>query len=149
VDTSGDPGSGAERGEALRLAVLVMLEKLSPTERAAYILRAAFDYSYRLIAAILQIEEPNTRQLVHRARKHIADGRRRPVSSGEQRRLLDAFIAAAQQGDMAALEGLFAEDVVSCSDGGEIVRTARVPVAGSKRLAMFVAAVTSHFWEAA
>ena len=117
VDTSADPGLGAERGEALRLAVLVLLETLSPTERAAFILREAFDYSYRQISDILQMEEANTRQLVSRARKHIADGRRTPVSSGEQRRLLEAFIAAARKGDMAALEGLLAEDVFSCSDG--------------------------------
>lgn len=104
VDTSGDPRLGAERGEALRLAVLVLLEKLSPTERAAYILREAFDYSYRQIADILQMEEANTRQLVSRARKRIADGRRTPVSSDQQRRLLEAFIAAAQKGDMVALE---------------------------------------------
>ena len=106
VDTSVDPGLGVERGEALRLAVLVLLEKLSPTERAAYILREAFDYAYRQIADILQMEEANTRQLVSRARKHIADDRRTPVRSGEQRRLLEAFVAAAQKGDMAALEGL-------------------------------------------
>ena len=106
VDTSGDPGLRAERGEALRLAMRVLLEKLSPTERAAYVLREAFDYSYRQIADILQMEEANTRQLVSRARKHIADGRRAPVSSGEQQRLLAAF-AAAQKGDMAALDGSF------------------------------------------
>ena len=106
VDTSVDPGLGVERGEALRLAVLVLLEKLSPTERAAYILREAFDYAYRQIADILQMEEANTRQLVSRARKHIADDRSTPVRSGEQRRLLEAFVAAAQKGDMAALEGL-------------------------------------------
>ena len=122
VDTSADPGLGAERREALRLAVLVLLEKLSPTERAAYILREAFDYSYRQIADILQMEEANTRQLVSRARKHIADGRRTPVSAGEQRRLLEAFIAAAQQGNMAALEGLFTEHVVSCSAVGLCAR---------------------------
>jgi RNA polymerase sigma factor (sigma-70 family) len=107
VDTSADTGLGAERDEALRLAVLVLLEKLSLTELAAYILRQAFDYSYRQIADILQMEEANTRQLVSRARRHIADGRRTPVSSGEQRRLLEAFIAAAQKGDMAALEARF------------------------------------------
>jgi RNA polymerase sigma factor (sigma-70 family) len=121
VYAGSDPGLGAERGEALRLAVLVLLEKLAPTERAAYILREAFDYSYRQIAKILQMGEANTRQLVSRARKHIADGRRTPVRSGEQRRLLDAFVAAAQQGNMAALEGLFSEDVVSRSDSGGIV----------------------------
>jgi RNA polymerase sigma factor (sigma-70 family) len=111
VDTSADPGIGAERGEALRLAVLLLLEKLSPTERAAYVLREAFDYPYDQIASILQMEEANVRQLVSRARKHIADGRRTSVSSNEQRRFLEAFIAAAQKGEMTALEGLFAEDV--------------------------------------
>ena len=105
VDTKADPELGAERGEALKFAVLVLLEKLSPTERAAYILREAFDYSHRQIADVLQMEEANTRQVVSRARKHIADGRRTPASSGEQRRLLEAFIAAAQKGDMASLEG--------------------------------------------
>jgi RNA polymerase sigma factor (sigma-70 family) len=123
VDTGTAPGLGAERAEALKLAVQELLEKLSPTERAAYVLREAFDYSYRQIAYMLQMEEANTRQLVSRARKHIADDRRTPVSSDEQRRFLEAFIDAAQNGDMAGLEGLFVEDVVSYSDGGGIVRT--------------------------
>jgi RNA polymerase sigma-70 factor (ECF subfamily) len=147
VDTSSDPGLGAERGEALRLAVLLLLGKLSPTERAAYVLREAFDYSYRQIADILQMEEANARQLVSRARKHIADGRRTTVSSDEQRRFLEAFIDAARKGDLAGLESLFAEDVVSYSDGGGIVRAARVPVSGRKRVATFIAAVASHFWK--
>src|SRR5437763_6386853 len=86
VDTSSDPGIGAERGEALKLALLLLLEKLSPTERAAYVLREAFDYPYREIADILQIEEANVRQLVSRARKHIEDGRRASVTPNEQRR---------------------------------------------------------------
>jgi RNA polymerase sigma-70 factor (ECF subfamily) len=146
VDTSTDPLLGAERGEALELAVLLLLEKLSPTERAAYVLREAFDYPYRQIAEILQLEEANTRQLVTRARQHITDGRRTPVSSGEQRRLLEAFVAAAQKGDFAALEGLFASDVISYSDGGGVVRAARVPIAGRERVAKFISSVGSHFW---
>ena len=137
ADLSCDPESGAERGEALKLAVLLLLEKLSPTERAAYVLREAFDYPYGEIAAILQMEEANARQLVSRARKHIADGRRTPVSSDEHRRFLEAFIRAAQKGDMAGLEGLFVEDVVSHSDGGGIVRAA--PVFGAERLTEAVA----------
>ena len=115
VDTSADPGSGAERGEALELAVLVLLEKLSRAERAAYILREAFDYSYRDIAKVLRLEEANARQVVTRARQHVANGRRMPASSTEQRRLLDSFIAAAQLGDVASLEGLLASNVVSAS----------------------------------
>jgi RNA polymerase sigma-70 factor (TIGR02957 family) len=147
VDTRNDPALGAERGEALGFAILLLLEKLSPTERAAYVLREAFDYSYRQIADILQMEEANTRQLVSRARKHIAEGRRTPASSEEQRRLLAAFIGAAQKGDLAALEGLFAEDVVSYSDGGGVVRTAaRAPISGRERVAKFIATFATHFW---
>src|SRR5499425_1496552 len=147
VDTSSDPGIGAERSEALKLAVLLLLEKLSPTERAAYVLREAFDYSYDQIASILLMEEANVRQLVSRARKHIADGRRKTVSSNEQRRLLEAFVTAAQKGDMAALEGLLAEDVVSYADGGGLVRAAGVPVSGRERVKTFVQAVSTYFWK--
>src|SRR5688500_7605923 len=71
VATTTDPGLGAERGEALNCAVLLLLEKLSPTERAAYMLREAFNYAYREIAGILRVEEANARQLVTRAREHV------------------------------------------------------------------------------
>jgi RNA polymerase sigma-70 factor (TIGR02957 family) len=146
VDTEADPSLGAERSQALSLAVLVLLEKLSPIERAAYILREAFDYEYLQIAEILQKEEANVRQLVSRARKHVAEGQREPVSAEEHRRLLGAFIDAAQKGDMAALESLFAKDVVSNADGGGFVRAARVPVIGRERVAKFVASFAGHFW---
>jgi RNA polymerase sigma-70 factor (TIGR02957 family) len=147
VDTSADPAIGAERGEALKFAVLLLLEKLSPTERAAYVLRKAFDYPYRQIAEILQMEEANVRQLVSRASRHIEDGRRASVSPNEQRRFLEAFIAAAQKGDMAVLEGLFAEDVVCYSDGGGLVRAAGAPVVGRDRVAMFIASVSTYCWK--
>ncbi len=137
---------GAERAEALEFAVLLLREKLLPTERAAYILREAFDYPYRQIAEIQQLEEANTRQLVARARQHITESRRTPVSSAEQRRLLEAFVTAAQKGELAALENLFASDVVSSSDGGGVVRAARIPIAGRERVAKFIAAFASHFW---
>ena len=108
VDTSSDPALGAERGEALNSAVLVLLEKLPPRERAAYVLREAFNYPYREIADILKIADANARQLVTRAREHVSDGRQAPVSPVEQRRFLDAFIAAARTGDLAGFESLFA-----------------------------------------
>jgi RNA polymerase sigma factor (sigma-70 family) len=112
VDTSGaDPWLGAERGEALASGILLLLEKLTPTERAAYVLREAFDYPYRAIANVLRLEEANARQVVTRARQHVAKGRRMPARSTEQRRLLDAFIAAAQHDDVAGLESLLASDV--------------------------------------
>jgi RNA polymerase sigma factor (sigma-70 family) len=125
VDTSADPALGAERGEALGFAVLLLLEKLSPTERAAYVLREAFNYEYSQIAEIIRASEVNCRQLVTRARKHVAEGRRAPVGPAQQRRLLEAFVGAAETGDLAALECLFASDVVSFSDGGGPVRAAR------------------------
>jgi RNA polymerase sigma factor (sigma-70 family) len=105
VDASTDPELGAERDEGLEAGILLLLEKLSPTERAAYILREAFDYTYRDIANALGLQEPNARQLVTRARQHVADGRKMPANSTEQRRLFEAFIAAAQGGDIASLEG--------------------------------------------
>lgn len=141
IDTSIDPGLGAERGEALELAVLVLLERLTPAERAAYVLREAFDYPYKEIAEILHLEEANTRQLVSRAREHVTTGRRARVSHDEQKRLLHAFIEAAHAGDVAALEQLLAADVVSRADGGGFIRAAHNPVVGRQRVAKYVAAI--------
>lgn len=147
VDTGADPHLGAERGEALNLAVLMLLERLSPTERAAYVLREAFDYPYPQIAAIVQVGEAAARQLVSRARKHLRSGRRAPVTGAEQRRLLTAFVAAARAGDLAALEELLAADAVSYSDGGGAARASRFPVVGAVRVAKYVRAFASRFWE--
>lgn len=146
VDTGADPELGAERGEALEYAVLLLLEKLTPAERAAYVLREAFDYPYPLIADIVQSSEPATRKLVSRARKHLAAERRRPAPAPEHRRLLSAFLTAAQSGDVEGLEKLFAADVVSYSDGGGVGLAARIPIVGRPRVAKFVAAFSSHFW---
>jgi RNA polymerase sigma-70 factor (ECF subfamily) len=146
VDTAADPTLGADRAEALQLAVLVLLEKLSPNERAAYVLREAFDYPYCEIANILQLTETNTRQLLSRARKQIADKRRAQASSDEHRSFLDAFLSAAQQGDFTALKGLFTEDVVSITDGGGITGAARIPVLGRERVAKYVATFSPRIW---
>ncbi|MEV5747113.1 RNA polymerase sigma-70 factor [Actinoallomurus sp. NPDC052308] len=149
VDTSVDPAVGAERGEALELALLFLLEKLSPTERAAYILREAFDYPYGEIAGILQLSAVNTRQIVSRARKRLSAERRGPVDSAQHRRLLDAFLAAARTGDVAALEDLFATDVVSYTDGNGIRGASKFPVAGRTRVARFIVAFGPRFWPGA
>ncbi|GAA0419552.1 RNA polymerase sigma24 factor [Acrocarpospora corrugata] len=146
VDTGADPYLGAERGEALEFAVLLLLERLSPTERAAYVLRQAFDYPYRQIADIIQVTEAAVRQLVSRARKRVLAERRKPVSRAEQRRLLTAFVAAARSGDLTTLEELFAGDVISYSDGGGVVRASRFPVVGAPRVAKYVRAFASRFW---
>jgi RNA polymerase sigma-70 factor (TIGR02957 family) len=146
VDTSDDPTLGAERAEALGFAVLVMLERLTPTERAAYVLREAFAYPYEQICEIVQVSEAAARQLVSRARKHLAGERRREVPQSEQRRLLTAFLSAAKTGDLIELERLLSEDVVSYSDGGGVVRASKFPVVGRQRVAKFVRAFHTHFW---
>jgi RNA polymerase sigma-70 factor (ECF subfamily) len=128
VDTSTDPWLRAERRQALALAIPLLLERLTPTERAAFVLREAFEYAYRDIANVLRLGEANARQVVTRARQHIANGRRRPTSSSEQGRLFRAFIAA-QQGDLVGLEDVFASDVVSNRRPGRI-RTRQRPVVG-------------------
>jgi len=149
VSTSDDPHLGAERAEALSLAVLLLMERLSPTERAAYILREAFDYPYPDIAEILQLSEANARQLVSRARKHIAEersiGSEMPDLIARQSLLL-TFVAAAQEGNLAALEKLFAEDVLTCADGGGFVRAARAPLTGRDRVTHLIMAISSYFW---
>jgi RNA polymerase sigma-70 factor (ECF subfamily) len=147
VDTSASADLGTETQEGLAVAVLVLLEKLTPAERAAYVLREVFDYPYEEIAAILELEEANVRQLVSRARKHLAEERHTPVSADEQRRLLAAFIAAAQKGDLAALERLFAADVASYTDSnGRVRMAARHPVHGRDRVAQLVGGFSTRFW---
>jgi len=149
IDTASDPALGAERASVLEIGILMLLESLAPVERAAYVLREAFDYPYAQIAEILQVSEVNARQLVSRAGKHIAAGRREPVGEAEQRRLLQAFLAAAQKGELEALEELLAADVVSYSDGGGVARASRIPVVGGAKVAKFVAAFPAAFWRGA
>jgi RNA polymerase sigma-70 factor, ECF subfamily len=113
VDLHADPTLGAERREALELAVRALMEKLSATERAAYVLREAFDYPYRQIADVLATSEANARQLVTRARLRLASEPRRQASAAEQQRFIDAFVDAAQTGDLRTLEELLAAHLVT------------------------------------
>ncbi|MFF0223922.1 RNA polymerase sigma-70 factor [Streptomyces sp. NPDC004629] len=146
VDTTVDPQVGAERAEALELAVLFLMEKLNPVERTAYVLREAFDYPYHRVADILETSEANARQLVSRARKHLGAERRKRVSPAEHRRLLEVFLAAARTGDLSVLEDLLAEDVVSYSDGGGVRGASKIPVVGRLRVAKYLAAFAPRFW---
>jgi RNA polymerase sigma-70 factor (ECF subfamily) len=148
VDTSADPYLGAERAEALQSAVLLLLERLPARERAAYVLREAFDYSYPEIAGILEVSEVNARQVVSRAKKHVQGNRKAPVDPAEHRSLLEAFVAAAQAGDLSGLERLLSEQCVSSSDGaGMVRRAARRPVVGGTTVARFIAGFAGFFWE--
>jgi RNA polymerase sigma-70 factor, ECF subfamily len=112
VDRGEDPSRAAEHGDALATALLALLERLSATERAAYVLREAFDYPHRRIAERLGLSEANARQVVTRARGRLRGGRRRHVGAAEHERLLTTFTAAAQAGELAPLEHLFVTDII-------------------------------------
>ena len=146
VDTSADPYLGAETGDLLEFAVLVLLEKLTPNERAAYVLREAFDYPYGEIAAILQSNEPAVRQMVSRARKRVTGDRKSPVSVNAQKELLATFITAARTGDLAGLENLFAAGVTSITDGNGARHAARRIVVTAPKVAKFIAAFSATWW---
>ena len=149
VDTREDPELGAIRGAGLKLAIMMLLERLTPAERAAYILREAFDYSYRQIADILRLAEANCRQLVARARRHLVEGRRASVTPNEQKRLLDAFIHAARRGNLGALELHLAKDVTSHANADGFVRSAALPAFGHDLVAKFVATMSAKLWNGA
>ena len=114
VDDGTDPSCDVERREALALALRTLLEKLSPMDRAAYLLREAFGYRYREIAAVLELSEVNARQRVYRARRGLSGERRRPVGAAEQERLVTVFMVAAQARHFATLEGLLSVDAADC-----------------------------------
>jgi RNA polymerase sigma-70 factor, ECF subfamily len=111
VDTQADPFLDAQRDEALELAAGALLEKLSPAERAVYVLREAFDYPYRKVSEVLPLSEANARQLVTRARRRLAGDDRHPIDPRQRRRFLDAFLVAAKTGELAALEQLLTADM--------------------------------------
>jgi RNA polymerase sigma-70 factor (ECF subfamily) len=133
---AGDPASHAEVADSLSLAFLVLLESLSPEQRAAFLLREVFDYPYDQIAAIVATSEENARQLVARARRHVEQRRPRFEPSRERReRLARRFFAAAQQGDLGGLEELLAHDVTLHGDGGGKVPALPLPLKGRVRVA--------------
>src|SRR4051794_4378562 len=147
VDTSADPYLGAERADALEFAALLLMEKLTPNERAAYVLREAFDYPYAQIAQILQSTEPAVRQLLSRARKHMASERRTPANPAAHRELLSTFLQAARAGDLGGLERIFAPNVISTSDGNGMARVSKHRVVGAVRVAKFMKAFSGWFWD--
>jgi RNA polymerase sigma-70 factor (ECF subfamily) len=124
---SADPAVGAERSEALGLAVELLIERLSPVERAVYVLREAFDYPFRDIADLLGLSEANARQLARRARKHLAEERHNPIDPAERSDLLAAFLDAARAGDMARLIEVLTDAVV-LSGAGRRMGTRGLPV---------------------
>ncbi|MFE0024460.1 RNA polymerase sigma-70 factor [Amycolatopsis sp. NPDC059021] len=133
------PLETVEQRDSVSLGVLILLERLTPPERAVFVLREAFGHQHREIAEILEIDEAHSRQLHLRARKHVADARTRfAAESEQQRRIVERFLAATLDGDVAGLEKLLAEDVVSWADGGGTVTAARRPIVGKDRVLRYL-----------
>ncbi|MEU6231596.1 RNA polymerase sigma-70 factor [Kitasatospora sp. NPDC047058] len=145
------PLESAEQREAVSTALLVLLERLTPTERAVYVLREAFDYSHRDIAGVLDLTEANCRQLYRRAAQRVAAPESRFTPAAEQQReLVASFVTAAREGDLAGLERLLAQDIVWWSDGGGRITAALRPIVGREKVLRFLAGSSERFgggWE--
>ncbi len=136
TDGRDDPARHAETADSLSLAMLVLLETLSPEQRAVLLIHDVFDYPYPQIAAIVGKSEDNVRQLATRARRRVAQCRPRFQTTREQRdELAQRFFAAAQQGDLAGLEALLAHDVKLTGDGGGNVPALARSLHGRNRVA--------------
>jgi RNA polymerase sigma-70 factor (TIGR02957 family) len=141
------PLETTEQRDSVSLALLVVLERLTPAERAVFVLREAFGYSHREIAELVELSEANSRQLHRRARQHVAEAetRRTPPDREHWHELVDRFLAAARDGDLPSLEGLLAADVVSWSDGGGRAGAARNPIVGRERVVRYLAGGFTKF----
>jgi RNA polymerase sigma-70 factor (ECF subfamily) len=134
-----DASAHAETADSLSMAFLVLLERLTPVERAVFLLREVFDYGYDEIARIVDRTEDNCRQLYVRARRHVDEGRPRFEASRRQRdELVERFFEAAERGDLGALEEMLAADVVVYGDGGGKAPSWPKPIYGRERVAKLI-----------
>jgi RNA polymerase sigma-70 factor, ECF subfamily len=141
-----DPRENARLADSLSIAFLVMLERLSPTERAVLLLREVFGYEFNEIAAIIEKSETNCRQLLRRGREHARSSPPRFETTPEQvERVLNQFTQAAAAGDLNALLKVLAEDATAITDGGGEVPSARKPIIGALKVAHFVLGTTRKF----
>lgn len=132
--------------ESVSFAFLVLLERLTPAERAVFVLREAFAYSHGDIAKIMAVSEANCRQLHRRARQRLQEARPRFGSDRQERsRLVERFLVAARDGDLSELEQILAADVSSWADGGGKVATARRPVLGRERVIRYLVGGMGRF----
>lgn len=133
------PLDTAEQRDSVSLAMLVLLERLTPAERAVFVLHTAFGYRHRDIAEVMELSEANCRQLHRRATRHLADHKTRfQPARADRERLAARFLAAAQNGDLRALEDLLADDVTSWADSDGHHPTARNPVTGRANVARYL-----------
>jgi RNA polymerase sigma-70 factor (TIGR02957 family) len=139
------PLETAEQRESVSIALLSLMERLNPTERAAFVLREAFAYSHFEIAQILEMSEANVRQVYRRARLRLGEPRQRfQPDRAQWQRLVDRFLSAASAGDVAGLVEILTDDVTSTADGGGKVAAARRPVSGRERTANYLARALSR-----
>jgi RNA polymerase sigma-70 factor (ECF subfamily) len=148
TDPTPGPEEHAATADSLSMALLVLLEALSPVERAVFLLREVFDYGYDEIARVVGKSEANARQLYVRARRHVDEGKPRFDASREQRdELARRFFAAAEQGDVEALEQMLADDVVVYGDGGGKAPSWPHPIVGPQRVSRLMAGVFAQLPE--
>ncbi len=139
TDQADSPGAALELADSLSLAFLVLLESLTPLERAVFVLREVFDYEYAEIAQIVGKTEANCRQLVKRGRQHVQERRPRyAVSAQQQEAVMQKFLTACTGGNLGELMQLLTDDVVVLSDGGGKVLAARNPITGADNVARFL-----------
>ena len=142
--TTPDVAEDVELAESVSMAMLTVLETLTPTERAVFVLREVFDVPYDEIAAALDKTPAGVRQVVHRARGHVAARRpRMMVDRSEQQRVVERFLAALTSGDVQGLMDVLAPDVVVVADGGGFVAAARHPVVGADKVVAFLSKFAS------
>lgn len=131
--------------ESLSMAFLVLLERLTPVERAVFLLREVFNYDYAEIASIVDKSEANCRQLARRARQHVVAQRPRfAPASDKQQQLTVQFMETCNRGDMSGLLRLLAADITLWSDGGGKATAARRPIYGADKVARFFTSIVSH-----
>ena len=140
-----DPAAASELADTLSMAFLVLLETLSPLERAAFLLREVFGYAYDDIAAMLDKQPAACRQLVARSRRHVEERRQRYDADRERgRELAHTFLNACLSGDLDGMLALLAEDATLWTDGGGVVKAARRAIVGARKAARFLIAVTPN-----
>lgn len=137
--TTDAPEDLLARHESIAMAFLVLLETLSPVERAVFLLREVFDYDYEQIAPIVEKSESNCRQLYSRARRYIQERRPRFAPPPQQQAIVETFMHAFATGDVRQMEGLLAQDVQLWSDGGGKVSAATRPLVGQATVLRFLA----------
>jgi RNA polymerase sigma-70 factor (TIGR02957 family) len=136
--TAPDVAEDVELAESVSMAIMLVLETLSPTERAVFVLREAFDVSYDEIAAAVDKSPAAVRQIAHRARQHVDARRpRKVVSPSETRAALEAFQRALETRDLQGLLDVLAPDVVLVSDGGGVKQAAPRPITGAEKVVRF------------